>query len=99
METPKNYEEFEATFEDLQPASQWPEALKALWYDARGDWKASHDIAQDLQTDLGSRIHGYLHRKEGDKFNAGYWYRRASCEFPKMSLDEEHRAIAEDILL
>ncbi|MGB7395303.1 MAG: hypothetical protein WA913_12995 [Pricia sp.] len=98
MNIPKNYKEFEATLHQDEPPSEWPEALRSLWYDAGGDWKASHDIAQDLDTDLGSRIHGYLHRKEGDEFNAGYWYRRAGREFPKTSLKEEHRGITEDVL-
>ncbi|MGB6151128.1 MAG: hypothetical protein WBG48_03985, partial [Pricia sp.] len=59
---------------------------------------ASHDIAQDIDTALGSWIHAYLHRKEGDEFNAGYWYRRARREFPKISLGEEHREITEFVL-
>jgi hypothetical protein len=98
MKTPRNYEEFEATLEHPQPASDWPDAVKSLWYDAKGDWKASHDIAQDLHNDLGSRIHAYLHRKEGDEFNAGYWYRRAKRELPKISLEQEHREITEYVL-
>ena len=61
--------------------------------------EASHNIAQDLHTDLGSWIHAYLHRKEGDKFNAGYWYRRANKPFPSNSLEEEHRKIVDFILL
>ena len=48
-----------------------------MWFDVKGDWEASHNIAQDMHDDNGSWIHAYLHRKEGDKFNAGYWYRRA----------------------
>ncbi|NHF59313.1 hypothetical protein FK220_008175 [Flavobacteriaceae bacterium TP-CH-4] len=81
-----------------RPRPTWPEALKALWYDAKGDWGASHNIAQEIYSDLGSWIHAYLHRKEGDGFNAGYWYRRAGRPFPKISLDEEHRQIFEDVL-
>ncbi len=31
--------------------SYWPEGLQALWYDAKGNWNASHDIAQDMPSD------------------------------------------------
>lgn len=98
MSNLKSYEDFKSTLQNNRPDSDWPEALKSLWYDAKGDWKASHDIAQDLHNDLGSWIHAYLHRKEGDEFNAGYWYRRAKREFPGISLEEEHREIAEFVL-
>ena len=33
--------------------------------------------AQEIEDETGSWIHAYLHRKEGDLGNAGYWYRRA----------------------
>ena len=57
---------------DLDPAVQ------ALWHDARGQWDAAHALAQ-AAPDLpgGAWVHAYLHRKEGDAINAGYWYRRA----------------------
>ena len=42
---------------------------------------------------MGNWIHAYLHRKEGDKWNAGYWYRRANREYPKISLEEELNTI------
>ena len=51
--------------------------LLALWHDDRGDWEAAHNIAQDLHTRDGSWLHAYLHRKEGDLWNARYWYRQA----------------------
>ncbi len=98
MPNPKNYGDFENSLQNKKPDSNWPEALKSLWYDAKGDWKASHDIAQELHHDIGSWIHAYLHRKEGDEFNAGYWYRRAKREFPRISLEEEHREITEFVL-
>ncbi len=94
----KNYEDFKSTLLNKKPDSTWPEALKSLWYDAKSDWKASHDIAQELHNDIGSWIHAYLHRKEGDEFNAGYWYRRANQEFPEISLEEEHRKITEFVI-
>lgn len=66
-----------------------PPLLKALWYDANGDWNAAHNIAQDEYTREGSLVHAYLHRKEGDEWNAGYWYRKAHKTMPHSPLQEE----------
>jgi len=48
--------------------------LKALWYDAKGNWDEAHQIIQDVPDKNASWIHAYLHRKEGDITNADYWY-------------------------
>lgn len=95
---PQNYADFENTLIQSHAPEYWPEALKALWHDGKGDWEASHDIAQDIQSILGSWIHAYLHRKEGDRFNAGYWYRLAERPYPKATLNEELKEIVEYIL-
>jgi len=58
-------------------ASQLPPLLHALWNDAQGNWSAAHEFAQEVETPDGAWVHAYLHRKEGDAFNAAYWYRRA----------------------
>ena len=63
--------------------------LQALWYDAKGNWEKAHDIAQDISDQYGSWIHAYLHRKEGDHWNANYWYQRAGKVMPSKTLDEE----------
>lgn len=63
--------------------------LFALWYDAKGDWEQSHNIIQDIETKEAAHIHSYLHRKEGDIWNADYWYARAGKKRPSVSLDEE----------
>ncbi len=98
MVLPKDYSCFSRTLAEDYPNPSWPEALKALWYDAKGNWEASHDIAQEIHDYLGSWIHAYLHRKEGDRFNAGYWYRRAGKTFPKVNLEEEHLQLVEFVL-
>jgi len=64
-------------------------ALQSLWHDGRGEWHKAHDIAQDINTPDGSWIHAYLHRKEGDQANAGYWYNRANRSMPMYSLEQE----------
>ncbi len=63
--------------------------LKALEADKNGDWDGAHDIVQDIQTAEAAWIHAYLHRKEGDSGNAGYWYNRAGKPFFHGSLEDE----------
>lgn len=94
----KDYNEFQITLSEDLPNFNWPEALKSLWFDAKDNWEASHNIAQDMHNNMGSWIHAYLHRKEGDAFNAGYWYRQAGKSFPTISLADEHREMVEFVL-
>ena len=95
---PKDFNQFLETLSSQNPPKELPLALKALWFDAQGNWKASHDIAQDMHNNLGSWIHAYLHRKEGDEFNAGYWYRRANRSVPTITLDEELKQMVEFVI-
>ncbi|TVZ14468.1 hypothetical protein [Maribacter sp. MAR_2009_72] len=95
---PQNYSEFNSTLQLSDPPKDWPDALKAMWYDAQENWEAAHDIAQELHSKLGSWMHAYLHRKEGDRFNSGYWYRLAGRTYPDISLDVELQKIVEFIL-
>lgn len=92
---PKTFQEFKTTLKQNQPSEEWSAPLKSLWFDAKGDWEASHDIAQDLHSQMGGWIHAYLHRKEGDEWNAGYWYRKAEKPFPEYSLEEELKVLVE----
>lgn len=74
------------------------DALRALWHDRRGDWEAAHTIAQDIHDETGSWIHAYLHRKEGDRSNAAYWYRRAGKPVASGPLDAEWTTIVAALL-
>lgn len=68
---------------------EWSPYLKALYWDKQGEWTKAHSFVEDLSTADAAWIHAYLHRKEGDEWNAGYWYKRANKEMFKGSLDEE----------
>lgn len=68
--------------------------LLALWNDARGHWEKAHIIVQEIDHPDGAWIHAYLHRKEGDEFNAKFWYNLAGRKFPSNSLTEEWEEIA-----
>ena len=81
--------EFKATLSTGRPPEHLPALLQALWYDAKGEWHAAHNIAQDDHTVNGSWVHAYLHRKEDDNGNAAYWYSRARRPVPEVTLDDE----------
>jgi len=72
--------------------------LRALWFDARGDWNAAHKCVDELSEPDAMWVHAYLHRKEGDLWNAGYWYRRAGRPAATGALEAEWRAIAAALL-
>ena len=93
-------DEFRSTLSGAAPPVGIPAPLLALWQDARGEWNMAHQIAQELpEADkTGAWIHAYLHRKEGDLANAGYWYRRAGKPVPHDSLDEEWTRIVTALL-
>lgn len=63
--------------------------LQALWYDAKGEWTLAHSLIDHLNDPTSAHVHAYLHRKEGDLWNAAYWYKRAKQTMPQKSLDEE----------
>jgi len=73
-------------------------ALQALWYDANSDWGKAHDLAQLEEDNESNWVHAYLHRKEGDEFNAAYWYRRAAKPVCKLGFDEEWEQIVVSLL-
>lgn len=63
--------------EDAEPPDGLGDELRSLWYAKQGEWEVSHEIAQEIDTPMGSWIHALLHLIEGDLGNAGYWYARA----------------------
>ncbi|PPD46619.1 MAG: hypothetical protein CTY15_00995 [Methylocystis sp.] len=69
-------------------------ALRALWLDARGDWDGAHKCVDDASDPDGMWVHAYLHRKEGDRWNARYWYARAGRPPHEGILAQEWREIA-----
>ncbi len=78
-----------------EPLEKFSPELKALFYDGKGDWKKGHDFVDELQGKSAARVHAYLHRKEGDQWNADYWYRRAGESRPDVSLEEEWEMLVE----
>ena len=93
-----SFEDFlHSTAAGTPPAGLSP-ALLALWHDARGEWDAAHTLAQEAGGAEGAWVHAYLHRKEGDEANAGYWYRRAGQPLAPGELRAEWEQIARTLL-
>ncbi|MCB0669329.1 MAG: hypothetical protein KDC80_26075 [Saprospiraceae bacterium] len=93
-----NIGEFKRSLKNSELPAGLTAELKALWYDGKGNWDYAHEIAQDIESRSGSHIHAYLHRKEGDLANAGYWYRRADRQMPNKSLEAEWEDLVEIFL-
>jgi hypothetical protein len=72
--------------------------LQSLWYEGKGDWEKAHTLIQDIEDKKAAWIHAYLHRKEGDDWNADYWYNQAGRKRPAISLEEEWEVIVTTLL-
>jgi hypothetical protein len=71
--------------------------LAALWWDAKGDWARAHGLVDELETAEGMAVHAYLHRKEGEAWNADYWYKRAGPGFYRGTLEDEWTALVDGL--
>jgi hypothetical protein len=92
------FETFKKSVQLSSPPDHLSQYLLALWYDGKNDWQTAHSIIQDIEDKDGAWIHAYLHRKEGDKGNAGYWYHRAGKPMPVYSLEKEWEEIVSALL-
>ena len=90
--------DLKASLTGATPPAGLSPLLLALWHDAKGNWDTAHQVAQDVDDESGAWVHAYLHRKEGDAENAGYWYRRARRPHSRRALDEEWDEIASALL-
>ncbi len=91
------FDQFNSSLEQHTPP-EMSVYLRALWYDGKGNWDYSHELIQDVQDRTASWIHAYLHRKEGDAFNARYWYNKAGQPVPEQTLQQEWEAIVKALL-
>ncbi|SEB21066.1 hypothetical protein [Pedobacter hartonius] len=85
----KDLQEFKDSLKNESPGADLSAQLKALWYDGKGDWNNAHQQVDHLNDRSSAHVHAYLHRKEGDIWNADYWYGKAQRTRPDLSLDEE----------
>lgn len=90
--------EFRASLLQVAPPPGLTVPLEALWWDGKGDWAHAHALVDSLDTLDGMAVHAYLHRKEGEAWNADYWYSRAGRQYRRASLNEEWEALVEGLL-
>lgn len=72
-----------------------PELHRAIDRALAGDWTAAHEIVQAREGDtMADWIHAVVHRHEGDRGNARYWYGRCGRPLPEaLAIADELRAI------
>jgi hypothetical protein len=92
------FDEFKSSLTGDEPAPGLSPLLVAMWRDGKGNWGRAHEIAQDVASAEGSWVHAYLHRKEGDEGNAGYWYGQANQPHTRQPLDAEWEEIVKALL-
>ena len=90
-------EELRATLSEAEPPEGLTAPLAALWWDAKGDWTRAHALVDELETPEGMAVHAYLHRKEGQAWNAEYWYKKAGQRFYREVLEDEWAALVEGL--
>jgi hypothetical protein len=89
---------FKHSLSAKKPPSDLSPALKALWWAGNDTWDKAHDIVMNDDGADCAWVHAYLHRVEGDRDNARYWYRQARREPATGELTEEWAAITAVLL-
>jgi len=84
-----NFKEFIESIRNGKEPAGLSLQLRALWHDGKGDWVEAHSLIDQLNDRQSAHVHAYLHRKEGDIWNADYWYKRAGRKRPDHTLEEE----------
>ena len=92
------FDEFRATLRGKYVPEELSTPLRALWLDANDDWTAAHCLVDNPRTKAETRVHAYLHRKEGDLSNARYWYGRASVIPVTGPLEDEWESLVRELL-
>jgi len=90
--------EFKRSLSSKKPPSGLSSALTALWWAGNDAWDKAHDIAMSGDGKDCAWVHAYLHRVEGDRDNARYWYRQARQEPVTGDLASEWAAIVAALL-
>ena len=90
---------WKASLGSAEPPRELPPLVEALWWDAHGAWERAHTIAQDVEGREGAWVHAYLHRREGDESNAGYWYRSAGKPHSRAPLEQKREEIVGALLM
>ena len=91
--------EFTQSLSADTPPAELSAPLAALWWDAKGDWQKAHAQVDELETPEAMAVHAYLHRKEGEAWNADYWYKRAGTAHRRPHARSRIAALLEALLV
>ena len=89
---------FKRSLSGKKPPAGLSPALTALWWAGNEAWDKAHDIVMNEDGAECAWVHAYLHRFEGDRDNARYWYRQAQREAATGGLAMEWAGIAAALL-
>jgi hypothetical protein len=89
---------FKRSLSSKKPPDGLSPALTALWWAGNEKWDKAHGIVMEEGGVDCAWVHAYLHRVEGDRDNARYWYRQARREAATGDLALEWTAIAAALL-
>lgn len=92
------FPEFKASLTSNTPPAGLGQELQALWYEGKDNWHEAHELAQVANSPGNCLIHAYLHRVEGDNWNANYWYQRAGRKMPMVPLKQEWEQLVQEFL-
>jgi hypothetical protein len=90
--------EFKRSLSSKTPPSGLSPALTALWWAGKDAWDKAHGIVMSGEGADCAWVHAYLHRVEGDRDNARYWYRQARREPATGDIASEWPAIVAALL-
>ncbi len=93
-----NIKEYEASLQQPEVPPNLNKPLQALWYAAKDNWNRAHELIQDEVDADSAWVHAYLHRVEGDLFNAKYWYKRANRSTSDETFEQEWKKIASELI-
>ena len=89
---------FRKTLAAAAPPPELTDLGRALFYAGRGEWDRAHDIVEADKSAAGAAVHAYLHRVEGDDWNADYWYRRAGRQRPSGTTEQEWAKLVDELV-
>lgn len=89
---------FQRSLSETTPPVGIDDPLLSLWLQANDQWELAHDQVRDNSDQASAWVHAFLHRVEGDMWNADYWYGRASKKRPSYPLEDEWQRIAQALL-
>jgi hypothetical protein len=89
---------FKRSLPSKKPPNGLSPALTALWWAGNDAWDKAHAIVMNDDGADCAWVHAYLHRVEGDRDNARYWYRQARRAPASGDLAAEWAAIAAALL-